>query len=99
MPMYNLIEYSNNYLKIFGRLWQCCRHKLFINDDGIVIHVPTDPDSASFKYKQNITDQTRNDGTKDFQIIGPLKHLSNFWRTLQMPLINCEINIFLTWSE
>ena len=29
----------------------------------------------------------------------PLKHLSNFWRTLDMPLINCEINLILTWSE
>ena len=29
----------------------------------------------------------------------PIKYLSNFWRTLEMPLINCEINLILTWSE
>ena len=29
----------------------------------------------------------------------PLKYLSNFWRTLEMSLINCEINLILTWSE
>ena len=28
----------------------------------------------------------------------PLKYLSNFWRTLEMPLINCEVNLILTWS-
>ena len=29
----------------------------------------------------------------------PLKYLSNFWRTLEMPLINCEVELILTWSE
>ena len=41
----------------------------------------------------------RNDGTKDVQIMAPLKYLSNFWKILEIPLINCEINILLTWSE
>ena len=40
-----------------------------------------------------------NDGTKDVEIIVPLKYLSNFWRTLEMPLINCEVNLILTWSS
>ena len=39
-----------------------------------------------------------NDG-KDFEIIVPFKYLSNFWRTLEMPLINCEVNLELTWSK
>ena len=46
------------------------------------------------KYKQKITGQTGNDRTKDVQIKLPLKYLSNFWRTFEMPLNNCEINIF-----
>ena len=92
MPMYNLIEYSDNYLKTSGSLWQYYRDKPFINDGG-VIDVPDDPDSASFKYN------TGNDGKKIVQIMVPLKYLINFWRILEMPLINCEINIFLTWSE
>ena len=51
----------------------------------------------SFKVK--ITGQTENDGTKDVEIMVPLKYLSNFWRTLEMPLINCEVNLILTWSS
>ena len=41
-----------------------------------------------------MTGQTGNDGTKDVQIMVPLEYLSNFWKTLEMPLISCEINIF-----
>ena len=43
--------------------------------------------------------QTEDDGTKNVEIMDPLKYLSNFWRTVEMPLINCEINPVLTWSE
>ena len=43
--------------------------------------------------------QTGNDGTKDDQIMLLLKYLSNLWITLKMTLINCETNIFLTWSS
>ena len=46
-----------------------------------------------------MTGQTGNDGTKDVEIMVPLKYLSNFWRTLEMPLINCEVNLILTWSS
>ena len=45
-----------------------------------------------------MTEQTGDDGTKKFEIMFPLKYLSNFWRTSEMPLINCEINFILTWS-
>ena len=45
-----------------------------------------------------MTGQTGDDGTKNVEIMVPLKYLSNFWRTLEMPLINCEINLILTWS-
>ena len=45
-----------------------------------------------------MTDQTGDDGTKNVEIMVPLKYLSNFRRTLEMPLINCEINLILTWS-
>ena len=53
----------------------------------------------SFKFKAKITGQTGNDGTKDVEIMVPLKYLSNFWRSLEMPLINCEVNLILTWSS
>ena len=90
MPMYNLIEYSDNYSKTSGSLWQ------YYKDD------PNDnlEDSESFKYKVKITGKTpNNDNTKDVEIMVPLKYLSNFWRTLEMPLINCEIELILTWSK
>ena len=90
MPMYNLIEYNDNYSKTSGSLWQ------YYKDD------PNDniANSESFKSKVTITGKTPNDGnTKDVEIIVPLKYLSNFWRTLEMPLINCEVNLILTWSK
>ena len=57
-------------------------------------------DSESFKSKIKITRKTPNNGnTKDVEIIVPLKYLSKFWRTLEMSLINCEVNLILTWSK
>ena len=88
MPMYNLIEYSNNYAKTSGSLWQ------YYRDD------PNDYliNSESFKSKIKITENTPADGNeKDVEIMVPLKYLSNFWRILEMPLINCEVNLILTW--
>ena len=49
--------------------------------------------------KQKIAGRTGNDGTKNVRIGVPLKYLSNFWRTLEMPFINCEINLIITWSN
>ena len=90
MPMYNLIEYSNNYSKTSGSLWQYYKDE---PNDNLA-------NSESFKSKVNITGNTPADGnTKDVEIIVPLKYLSNFWRTLEMPLINCEVNLILTWSK
>ena len=55
--------------------------------------------SESFKSKIEIIGKTSADGdTKDVEIIVQLKYLSNFWRTLEMPLINCEVILILTWS-
>ena len=55
--------------------------------------------SGSFKFKQKLAGKTADGGTKDIEIMVPLKYLSSFWRTLEMPLINCEINLILTWSD
>ena len=52
----------------------------------------------SFNFKAKMTGQTGNNGRKNVEIMVPPKYLSNFWRTLEMPLINCEINLILTWS-
>ena len=112
MPMYNLLEYSKNYKKTTGSLWNYYRDQ------------PSNPvstSSESFKYKTSITKNTYNvdekvtddDGNEvdnpnyDVNKVGknktetvvPLKHLSNFWRSLDIPLINCEVEIILTWSK
>ena len=56
--------------------------------------------SESFKSKIKITGKTlANDNTKYVEIMIPLKYLSNFWRTLEMSLVNCEVELILTWSK
>ena len=90
MQMYNLIEYSDNYSKTCGSLWQFYRDKPFINDSGAIADFPADNDSsASFKFKTKIVGRIGKYGTKNVKIRVPLKYLRNFWRTLEMPLINC----------
>ena len=87
MPMYNLIEYSDNYAKTSGILCQYYRDEPNNNLAN----------SESFKFKVEITGKTPNDDNeKDVEIMVPLKYLSNFWKTLEMPLINCEVNLILT---
>ena len=89
MSMYNLIEYSNNYAKTSGSLWRYFRDE----PDGDL------DDSELFKSKIKIKGKTPNDdNVKDVEIMASLKYLSNFWRTLEMPLINCEVYLILTWS-
>ena len=90
MPMYNLIKCSDNYSKTYGSLWQYYKDD---PNDNIV-------QSESFKSKIKRTGKTPADrNTKNVDIIVLLKYLSNFWRTLEMPLINCEVNLELTWSR
>ena len=100
MSMYNLIEYSDAYSKTSGSLWQYYRDKPALADNGNIIDFSaSNNNSASFKFKKQITGQIRNRGTKNIEIMVPLKYLSNFWKTLEMPLINCEISLQLKWSK
>ena len=86
--MYNLIEYRDNYSKTYEKLWQYYKDE---RNDNLT-------DSESFKSKLERTGKIPADGnTKDVEIIVPLKYLSNFWTTLEMSLINCEVNLILTW--
>ena len=90
MPMYNLIEYSDDHSKRSGSLW---RHYRDEANNNLA-------DSESFKPKMKVTGKTPAAGNeKDIEIMIPLKYLSNFWRTLEMSLINCEVNLILTWSS
>ena len=99
MPMYNLIEYSDNYAKSTGSLWQYCKDIPARNANNEIIIFAENNTTDLFKFKAKITGQTGNDGTKDVEIMVPLKYFSNFRRTLEMPLINCEVNLILTWSS
>ena len=100
IPMHNLIEYGDNYSKISGILWQYYRDEPDLGNNGNIIDSPNDNNSSiSFKFKYQITGQTENDGIKDDKIMVLLKYLSNFWKTLEMLLINYETSLLLTWSK
>ena len=98
--MYNLIEYNNNYSKTSGNLWQYCKEIPAVDYAGNIADFNEANATGSFNFKTKITAQTNNDGRiDDVEIMVPLKYLRNFWRTLEMPLINSEINFDLNWSK
>ena len=96
--MYNFIKYSFNYSKTSGSLWQYCKDIPAVDDNNAIVNFPENNLTDSFNFKAKMTGQTGNNGTKNVEIMVPLKYLSNFWRTIEMPLIKCEINFILTWS-
>ena len=93
--MYNLKECNGNYSQKSGNLWWYYRDEPIKNDAEVINEFTANDNSNSFKFKQNLTGQTNDDGTKDIEIMVLLKYLNNFWRTLEMPLINCQINLIL----
>ena len=94
MPMYNLIEYSDNYSKTSGSLWQYCKDIPAVNNRAIGdFNVANATDS--FNFKTNIIVEFDDNGIINIEIMVPLKYLRNFWRTLEMPLINCEFELIL----
>ena len=98
MPMYNLLEYSDNYLKIYRILWQYCRNEPAVNDNGGIIDFTADnSETDSSKIKK--TSKKAKNGQKQVKIMLPLKKLRNFWRILEMLLINCKISLDVKWSE
>ena len=97
MCIYHLIEYCDNYSKTSGRLWQYSKDIPAVDDNNAIVNFAEKNFTDSFKFKVKMTGQTGDDGTKTVEIMVPLKYLSNFWITAEMPLINCEINLILTW--
>ena len=96
--MYNLLEYSDNYSKTSGSLGQYCKDIPAPNNNYNIVDLNGANATDSFNFKTKITGQTDNNGRMNVEIMVPLKYLSNFWRTLEMPLFNCEVNLILTWS-
>ena len=96
MPMYNLIEYSDNYSDTSGSLWQFKRDEVTDKNADLTID-----NSQSFKYKAALLGKTTdvvantNSSVKEAKIVVPLKYLSNFWTSLEMPLINCNVYLEL----
>ena len=97
MPMYNLTEYSKTYSKTTWGFRSYYRDEPNNGAVGDINYSITD--SKSLDYKTSIIGRLEGSNTeKEVEIFLPLKHLNNFWRTLDIP-INCEMNIILTWSE
>ena len=93
MPMYNLIEYSDNYSDTSESLWQIKRDEIEGDVDLTVDgnHIPNN--SSSFKYKLSLI--TNRNGVKRAV---PLEYLTSFWRSLEMSLINCKADLPLSWD-
>ena len=79
MPMYNSLEYNDNYSKTSGSLWQYCRVIPAVNNNGDIVDFNGANATDSFDFKTKITGQTDNNGRRDIvEIMVPLKYLSNF---------------------
>ena len=103
MPMYNLIEYSDNYQDSSVTLYQYKRDEP-PEDDAVADLTADNSDSLKYKIKLlgNVTEIAGNAaGVRrlNVKVVVPLKYLSNFFRSLEMPIINCEIKLNLTWKK
>ena len=104
MPMYNLLEYSDNYSMISGSLWNYYRDGINYdanenNNETNKINNNKTKTSKSFEYKTKIMGRTAEDDTLNAKILVPLKYLSNFLRFLNLPLINCKTELDLEWTK
>ena len=96
MPMYNLIEYSDNYQDSSATLYQYKRDE---PPEANAINDLTVDNSNSFKYKVSLLGNpvvADNIAKRSVKAVVPLKYLYNFFRSLEMPLINCKIKLNLT---
>ena len=111
MSMYNLLDYSKNYRKTIGSLYNYYRDELSNDADDNNFDNIKVVNSNTFKYKNKITGNTYNvdagaqgydvneNGTQEVELTIPLKYLGNFWRALNIPLINCEVSLELKWNK
>ena len=111
MSMYNLLEYSKNYRRTIGSLYNYYRDELSDDADDNNFDNINVVNSNTFKYKNKITGNTYNadaaaqgydvnkNGTQEVELAIPLKYLGNFWRALNIPLISCEVSLELKWNK
>ena len=93
MPMYNLLEYSDNYQDATGSLYQFKRDEP-PNDNANVAN-----NTTSLVYKSKLINGTDDNNVNNVKLVVPLKYVNNFFRSLEMPLINCKIDLELTWHK
>ena len=103
MPMYNLIEYSDNYQDSSATLSQYKRDE---PPEADVVADLTSNNSDYLKYKIKLLGnviEVAGDAAGvrrlNVKVVVSLKYLSNFFRSLEMPLINCKIKLSLTWKK
>ena len=83
-----------------GCLWQYYRDEPALdNNNNVIIFPDNNNNTTSFKFKKQIIGQIGNGGTKNVEIMIPLKYLSNFWRKTEISLINCKICLQSKWSK
>ena len=111
MSMYNLLEYSKNYRKTIGSLYNYYRDELSDDADDNNFDNIKVVNSNTFKYKNKIIGNTYNvnagtdgydinkNGTQEVELAVSLKYLGNFWRALNIPLISCEVSLELKWDK
>ena len=111
MFMYNLLEYSKNYRKTIGSLYNYYRDELSDDADDNNFDNIKVVNSNTFKYKNKIIGNTYNvnagadgydvnkNGTQEVELAIPLKYLGNFWRALNISLISCEVSLELKWDK
>ena len=111
MSMYNLLEYSKNYRKTIGSLYNYYRDELSDDADDNNFDNIKVVNSNTFKYKNKIIGNTydvdagaqgydvNKNGTQEVELAIPLKYLGNFWRALNIPLISCEVSLELKWDK
>ena len=111
IPMYNLLEYSKNYRKTIGSLYNYYRDELTNDNNDNNFDNRNLVNSEAFKYKNKITGNTYNvdvgtqgydvnkNGTQKIELAIPLKYLGNFWRALNIPLISREVSLELKWDK
>ena len=98
MPMYNLIEYSDNYEDSTGSLYQFKKDEITTGDANANTGA-NNVESKPFDYRAKIVGNVIAGRAHTAKLVIPLKYLSNFFRSLEIPLINCKINLELNWSQ
>ena len=98
MPMCNLTKYSKNYSKSIVSLWNYYRHEPNSGAVGDINY--SIRGSKSFNYKTSIKGRLEGSNIeKEVEFSVPLKFLSNFGKTLDIVLVNCEVSLTLNWSK